>query len=126
MYLPCCFLVHCHLTICILRRAPPNPGPSEYPHPPSPNPAPLRPRIALPGTSSRELCTKPTYFRTRIFGPPQFSKIYANRSVLRGAVKTITDNNPWRNSGKARVQHVRSKGRAVLSLGFHRSGPRFH
>jgi len=37
--------------------------------------------------------------------------IYANRSVSPGAVKA-TDNTPWRNSGKRRVQHVRSKGRA--------------
>jgi hypothetical protein len=42
--------------------------------------------------------------------------IYANRSIFRGAVKTITDNNQWRNSGKSRVPHVRSKGRAGLSI----------
>jgi len=40
--------------------------------------------------------------------------IYANRSVSHGAAKTLTGINQWRNSGKARVQHPRSKGRAVF------------
>jgi len=42
--------------------------------------------------------------------------IYANRLISHGAAKTITGNNPWPNSGKARVQHVRSEGRAVLAV----------
>jgi hypothetical protein len=84
--------------------------------PPPPNPAPLRPRIALSDTPSRELCTKTPYLGTRISGNPQLSSIYANRSVFRGAGCTILDNNQWRNSGKSRVQHVRSKGRAVFRM----------
>jgi hypothetical protein len=86
-----------------------------------------RPRIAIPDTPFRELCAKIPYFCTTISGTLQLTMIYANRNVSHGAVKTLTGNNPWQNSGKARVQHTRSKGRAVLSfLGYSRSGPDFH
>ena len=46
--------------------------------------------------------------------PSPRKMIYANRSVFRGAVKTLTGNNQWRYSGKSGVQHVRSKGRRIL------------
>jgi hypothetical protein len=42
--------------------------------------------------------------------------IYANRLISPGAAKTLTGNNPWPTSAKSRVQHGRSKGRAVLAV----------
>ena len=91
-------------------------------HSPPLNPAPLRPRIAPPATPSRELRAKTHGLCTWISGKHPFHRIYANRSVLHGAVKTLTDINQWRNSGNARVQHMRSKGRAVYPFGISRFG----
>ena len=84
------------------------------------NPPPIRP-LPAPGLPSRtplsgNYVQKPPIFEQRISGNLQYQKIYANRSVSHGAEKTITGNNQWRNSGKSRVQHVGSKGRAVFSF----------
>ena len=92
----------------------------KIPHPAPPNTAPLRSRIALPDTPSRELCTKTPHLCTRISVKPQFIMIYANRSVFRGAVKTKMDNNQWRNSGQARVQHGQI-GRTCFQFRFRKS-----
>lgn len=80
---------------------PPTPqsGPATAPDCPSGHP--------LPGITCKNPC-----FRTRISGTLQLTIIYANRGVLHGVVKTLTDINQWRNSGIAGVQHGRMKGRA--------------
>jgi hypothetical protein len=49
-------------------------------------------------------------------GKRPLSRIYADRSVFCGAVKTLLYAFPWRNPGKSRVQHMRSKGRAVMRI----------
>jgi len=55
--------------------------------PTPPNPAPLGPRITLPDTLFPELPAKTGTLLHTFTGKRQFNRIYANRSVLPGAVK---------------------------------------
>jgi hypothetical protein len=55
---------------------------------PGANPATLRPRIARFGPPSRELCAKTPPFHASVLGIRSYNRIYAKRTILRGAGKT--------------------------------------
>jgi hypothetical protein len=72
-------------------------GPSTAPDSPSGHPL------------SRGIMYKNPLFSHKDFPKPSVTGIYGKRGILRGAVKTLMVNTPWRNSWPEEVQDRTSK-----------------